>query len=223
MSADRADFVSKLFSKKRPEGLDRNSTAAEIFAAFKSVESSEALYKDNLKAIDDLLLDQTSLRAVGRRCAGRRIRVPRLFQLRAALNYSSTGGFGGRYQPSYADLMAGTDEQGCRGAFWPTKTTSRVEVARDEEPDRPGRRQLRGPESDSRGRRYLKSHDAPSSAFYLSNVEQYLSRIASGRTSAATWRRCRSTRRARSSAPCAAADSVRAWGSTPSWAACRPR
>src|SRR5258707_8434924 len=52
MSADRADFVSKLFSKKRPEGLDRNSSASEIFAAISDVETTEALFKENLKAID---------------------------------------------------------------------------------------------------------------------------------------------------------------------------
>src|SRR6201987_4017043 len=31
LSADRADFVGKLFSLKRPDGLTRNSTALEIF------------------------------------------------------------------------------------------------------------------------------------------------------------------------------------------------
>src|SRR6185312_13758527 len=33
MSADRAEFVSRLFSKARPEGLGPKSSAAEIFAA----------------------------------------------------------------------------------------------------------------------------------------------------------------------------------------------
>ena len=34
MSADRADFVSRLFSRKRPTGLTDKSTAEEIFEAF---------------------------------------------------------------------------------------------------------------------------------------------------------------------------------------------
>src|ERR1041385_682180 len=42
LSADRAAFVSKLFSKKRPEGLTAQSTAGEIFASFANVETSEA-------------------------------------------------------------------------------------------------------------------------------------------------------------------------------------
>src|SRR5262245_33007769 len=36
LSADRADFVSRLFSRKRPEGLSRASSAREIFDAFLS-------------------------------------------------------------------------------------------------------------------------------------------------------------------------------------------
>src|SRR5215510_9756145 len=52
LSADRADFVSRLFSRKQPEGLGATSTAAELFAAFADVESSPALYDKNLKTIE---------------------------------------------------------------------------------------------------------------------------------------------------------------------------
>src|SRR5471032_26158 len=37
MSADRADFVSRLFSRPRPEGLTTKSTAEEIFTAVANV------------------------------------------------------------------------------------------------------------------------------------------------------------------------------------------
>ncbi len=117
LSADRAEFVSKLFSKKRPEGLDRNSTASEIFAAFKNVESSETLYKDNLKAIDDLLLTKHHFALSDGDVQGVEYVYHAFFNFGPALNYSSTGGFGGRYQPSYADLMAGTDEAGLSRSF----------------------------------------------------------------------------------------------------------
>src|SRR3954470_11604368 len=58
LSNDRADFVGKLFSKKRPEGLDRNASALDIFNAYRGVETSETLYKENLKAIDELLVSK---------------------------------------------------------------------------------------------------------------------------------------------------------------------
>src|SRR6058998_4189852 len=41
MSKDRAEFVSKLFARKQPEGLGPKSTADEIFSAFSYVQSSE--------------------------------------------------------------------------------------------------------------------------------------------------------------------------------------
>ena len=49
LSADRAEFVSRLFSKKRPDGLTARSTAQEIFDGLRErVETDEALYKANL-------------------------------------------------------------------------------------------------------------------------------------------------------------------------------
>src|ERR1700681_4548785 len=56
LSADRGEFVSLLFSRKRPKGLTEKSSAAEIFEAFGDVERSEALYAENLKLIRDLLV-----------------------------------------------------------------------------------------------------------------------------------------------------------------------
>src|SRR5262245_20772184 len=38
-SPTRADFVSKLFSRKRPQGLTTQSSALQIFAAFEGVSS----------------------------------------------------------------------------------------------------------------------------------------------------------------------------------------
>jgi hypothetical protein len=44
MSADRADFLSKLFSRKRPDKLGAQSTAEELFAAFEGVEPDRQVY-----------------------------------------------------------------------------------------------------------------------------------------------------------------------------------
>src|SRR5690242_15698266 len=57
LSDDRVEFVSRLFSRKRPDGLNRSSTPQQIFEAFARAEPSEALYRDNLKAIEHQLVD----------------------------------------------------------------------------------------------------------------------------------------------------------------------
>src|SRR5215831_15825759 len=58
LATDRADFVSRLFSRKQPDGLRASSPAAEIFAAYGDVEASPALYDRNLKAIESQLSDK---------------------------------------------------------------------------------------------------------------------------------------------------------------------
>src|SRR5215831_7023609 len=49
LSKDRADFVSRLFSRSRPEGLGPQSTVREIFAAVNKMAVSDSVYEENLK------------------------------------------------------------------------------------------------------------------------------------------------------------------------------
>ena len=55
LSSDRADFLSRLFSRKRPSGLASAATAPELFEAFLNVATSTALRDENLKAMLDQL------------------------------------------------------------------------------------------------------------------------------------------------------------------------
>src|SRR5215467_3516979 len=47
-SADRAEFLSKLFSRKRPEGLSSISTAEELFEAYDNITADRQLFQDTL-------------------------------------------------------------------------------------------------------------------------------------------------------------------------------
>jgi len=53
---DRAEFLSRLFSRKRPQGLDANSSVEALFDAYRSLEPDPALYEQNLRAVLDQLL-----------------------------------------------------------------------------------------------------------------------------------------------------------------------
>src|SRR5260370_37086721 len=44
ISSDRADFVSRLFSRARPEGLDAKTAPAKMFAAFDNAEADPKLF-----------------------------------------------------------------------------------------------------------------------------------------------------------------------------------
>ena len=61
LSSDRADFVFRLFSRKRPDGLGSKSSANDIFESLRSAEASEALFKQNLKVIQEHLTRKRNL------------------------------------------------------------------------------------------------------------------------------------------------------------------
>ena len=56
LSRDRADFLSLLFSRPRPPGLDTTATADVLLNAYAGVAPSDTLYQKNLKAVKAWLI-----------------------------------------------------------------------------------------------------------------------------------------------------------------------
>ena len=56
LSSDRADFVSRLFSRHRPDGLGSRSSAQDIFTRYAGVPPSPALLSSNAALVRELLL-----------------------------------------------------------------------------------------------------------------------------------------------------------------------
>jgi hypothetical protein len=177
LSDDRAEFVSRLFSRKRPEGLTDRSTADEIFEAFETVDRSEALYEENLKAIRDQLvgkhgfaladIDQSGIDYVYRAFS--------TFGPRIQYSSTGTGFYGGGRQPTYADLMTsrGADDVprsylSNEGSFRFLKDLQKRNLVV------PVVGNFAGPKAIRAVAQYLKDKGATVSAFYLSNVEMYL-------------------------------------------------
>jgi hypothetical protein len=175
LSADRADFVSRLFSRKRPDGLDKNSSAMDIFAAYKDIASSEALFKENLKAIDELLVNKHHFTLSEDDLQGVEYVYHAFYNFGPGLNYSSTGGFGARYQPSYEDLMIATDEAGLQRSFLANEENfAFLKALETKNLLVPVVGNFSGPKAIRAVGDWIKAKGATVSAFYLSNVEQYL-------------------------------------------------
>ena len=175
LSNDRADFVGRLFSKKRPEGLDRNSSALDIFTRYRDVETNEDLYKENLKVITDLLVSKHHFGLSDGDKQGIEYVYHAFYNFGPQLNYSSTGGFGARYQPSYADLMVATDEAGLNRSF--LANDENFQFMKQLEAKNllvPVVGNFAGPKAIRAVGEYIKGKGGIVSAFYLSNVEQYL-------------------------------------------------
>jgi hypothetical protein len=175
LSADRADFVSRLFSRKRPSGLRPASTAAEIFSAYLQVEPSDELYARNLKDIQHHLVARHGFSLTSEDVKGLEYVYNAFFMFGPDIQYSSTEGFGSTYQPTYAALMLATDGAGrARGYL---SSQERFAYLKDLESRNlvvPVVGNFAGPKAIRAVGAYLKQRDATVSAFYLSNVEQYL-------------------------------------------------
>jgi hypothetical protein len=177
LSADRAEFVGRLFSRRRPEGISESSTAAEIFEALAGVERSDAVFNENLKAIREQLVTRHGFPMSDLDWSGIEYVYNAFSMFGPALQYSSTGtGFyGGGRQPTYADLMTGTDGDGVAHSY--LNSEEAFKFLKDLETRNmlvPLVGNFAGPKAIRAVGEYLKQKEATVSAFYLSNVEMYL-------------------------------------------------
>jgi hypothetical protein len=175
LSADRADFVSRLFSKPRPAGLTKSSTVTDIVSAYWNIETSDPLYAENLKAIKDLLVKRHAFPLSEDELHGLEQVYHAFYWFGPSIQYSSSGGFGGRNQPSYADLLTATDGDGQARGYLSSEDA--FTVMKDLESKNllvPVVGNFAGPKAIRAVGKYLKEKGAVVSAFYLSNVEQYL-------------------------------------------------
>jgi hypothetical protein len=175
LSTDRADFVSRLFSRPRPGGLGDRSTASDIFEAYANVDASHELYARNLHAIERHLVATHGFGLSDDDLKGVEYIYNAFFSFGPGIHYSSTEGLGRGYRPTYVDLMVATDGTGRERAYLSSEET--YAFVKDLE-----RRNLivpvvgdfAGPKAIRSVATYLQQNDATLSAFYLSNVEQYL-------------------------------------------------
>jgi hypothetical protein len=175
LSADRAEFVSRLFAKKRPAGLTAKSSAGEIFGAFWDVATSDGLFNENLQAIIDLLVKKHGFGLSPDDVRGIEYVYNAFYLYGPKLQYSSTGSFGGAFQPTYADLMTATDGSGVARSYLATEEN--FQFMKDLERHNllvPVVGNFGGPKAIRAVGAYLKQKETIVSTFYLSNVEQYL-------------------------------------------------
>ncbi len=174
LSTDRADFVSRLFSRPRPEGLSERSTAAEIFAAYWSAQPSDELFKSNVDAIVTHLSKTHGFALTAEDIENIRNVYMQFEMAGPALTYSM-GGRGGRNFPTYADLMVATDEGGVNRSYLATEEN--FEFIRSLESRNlliPIVGNFAGPKAVRAVGTYVRARNGIIQTFYLSNVEQYL-------------------------------------------------
>jgi len=177
LSADRAEFVSRLFSLKRHSGLGTRSTAREIFAAYGDPQfRSEDLYKQNVSAIRELFVKKLRLGLSAEDLNGVEDVYQEFYTRGLGIHYEITPGSNGSF-PTYMDLMVATDAASIPRSYLATEENfAIVKELQSRNLVVPVVGNFAGPKAIRAIGKYLKAHDAVVSAFYVSNVEQYLSR-----------------------------------------------
>jgi hypothetical protein len=174
LSADRAEFVSRLFSRPRPAGLTADATAAQLFAAYASVQGSQALYDRNLAAIERHLVTTHGFALAKGDLDGIGFVYNSMFAEGPEISYRLYGRRGGGF-PNYADLMSATDGSGRAWSYLASEDS--YKFLKDLESRNlvvPIVGNFAGPKAIRAVGSYLKQKETIVSAFYTSNVEQYL-------------------------------------------------
>lgn len=179
MSATRAEFIGRLFGRKTPAGLTTKSTAAEILGAYLRAEpTSDAVFKADLKSIDDHLMKTRNLPLDADDLAGIEYIYQNFHRFGLAINYTSSINGRSGSNGSYAAILSSTDAAtGAERTYLASEETFALIKAMEARNlivpivgDFAGPRALRAVGT------YLKNRGSTVSAFYVSNVEMYLQR-----------------------------------------------
>jgi hypothetical protein len=166
LSKDRADFISMLFSRPRPAGLTPSSSVRQLFSSFGASRGpNEGTFTKNLAAITDRLTKVHGLPLLQRD----------VVSIASIYREFYEDGYAIRPYPSYDELMTATDQHGIERSYLATEEN--YAFLKDLESRNlvvPVVGDFGGPTAIRAIGRYLKQNNATVSAFYLSNVEEYL-------------------------------------------------
>jgi hypothetical protein len=176
LSADRAEFVSRLFSRPRPLGIDTASTIEQLMQAYATSPKDSALFVRNLAAVKDRLLKTHGFPLTTDELASIDYVYSWFYNAGPNISYNmNLGGYRGRF-PTYETLMLETDGSSHRSYlaneanFLVVKAMERNNLIVGITGDFTGSKALRAVGN------YVRDRHATVTAFYVSNVEFYLFR-----------------------------------------------
>ena len=176
LSATRAEFLSRLFARTMPASLGLDATVDALFLALSQAPATEALFARNLEqavahltkthgfalSTDDLAQLETIYR-VGFVTDG------------PYMMYRRTDGRNAGRRPTYAELMTREDGAGNQRSYLAEETSfAFLKNLHERNLLVPVVGDFGGPKALRAVGTYARTHGMMLSAFYLSNVEQYL-------------------------------------------------
>ena len=181
MSADRADFVSRLFSKARPPGLSASSTVFDIFSAYARVPTSDDVYASNLAAIRAHITKRRAFPLTPDDLEQLDSIYFAFFWQGPSVRYSTVAsGFAGRRAvgggfPTFEEIITQTDYEGIARSYLASEDNYRfIKDLQERNLIVPVMGDFAGPKALRAVGRWVRERGGRIGAFYVSNVEQYL-------------------------------------------------
>lgn len=169
MSSDRVEFLSNLFSRKRPSQLTDSASVRAMFQAYAAVPADRMLAEDHLKEIMTRLKAGHHFPLTSEDES--RIRMMYLDFLReGVITFDSSF-----MSPGYAALMTAADNQGMNWSYLASRESyDRVRALHQKNLIIPLVGDFAGPKAIRTVGQYLKDHGTVVKVFYISNVEDYI-------------------------------------------------
>lgn len=176
LSTDRADFLSRLFSRERPAGVGPGTSVHDLFAQYETATPSRQLCEETARHVRERLLDARTFPLTSDDLAWIDYALNAFYTDGPAIHYgrlrpADTPG------PSYRALMTAKDAEGQarsyladEEAFAFVRGLHARNLIVPIVGDFAGQRALRGAGD------YIRRHNGIVQVFYASNVEVYLNR-----------------------------------------------
>ena len=175
LAPDRGDFLSLLFARPRPAGIDAATPIARVWQLYEPVATDSALAARNWTRVVDRLTKQHGFAFTADE--SEKLRAVYDAFVRFGPGITTRGGRGGfGASRGFAELTgASADSAGVAQSFLSTEEHYRlVKSLHDRNLIVPVSGDFAGPKAIRAIGAWLKGRDATVSAFYVSNVEQYL-------------------------------------------------
>ena len=179
LAPDRATYASLLFARPKPTGLSATTPPDSLMLAYSTVAPDSALFRQTRDRIHELVLRKHGFPLTPEEIEGLDYVQDAFFEAGPELTYNFGTGrrnsFPGRFMPSYGSLMAETDEAGVYRSYLANEDLYRV--LKDLEERNlivPVTGDFGGPKALKAVGEWVRNHGATITAFYTSNVEQYL-------------------------------------------------
>jgi hypothetical protein len=173
MAKDRADFISLLFAKPRPAGLDTSATIPKLWEAYRAVASDSNLKKRNWTLVVDRLTKTHGFTFTTDEMDMLKLVFDAFYQFGPNI---ATRGYAAGRGGDFAELTGfSNDLTGKPKSFLSSEENYQyVKMLHEKNLIMPVSGDFGGPKTIRAIGSYLNEHHGKLRAFYVSNVEQYL-------------------------------------------------